>query len=243
MSKFVYLSPGAWWFIYSINIVVGRLIKSVIDGSLLITFLAVFCNICLSLNEVEIAHGWPPLEIVGYETINDCAINAVWSSSHGRPCGLYAHHLYEQTCRLNALQLYDKLVILVVLISCSLFPLSIFWTTVGILTIVLVLMGISIFGCHSCRIKCTLTYTSNCDYVLFFDWLDMWRRFLGFLVLTSHLSLCRCLVAAWPPIAATLTRLSLGARIYGGGGVSYLGCVTRIWVNFKEITKGKWSRH
>ena len=27
------------------------------------------------------------------------------------------------------------------------------------------------------------------------------------------------------------------------GGVLYLGCVTRIWADFKEITKGKWSRH
>ena len=27
------------------------------------------------------------------------------------------------------------------------------------------------------------------------------------------------------------------------GGVLYLECVTGIWVNFKEITKGKWSRH
>ena len=133
MFEFVYLSLGAWCFIYSISIAVGKLIKSVIDGSLLIAFLAVFCNICLSLNEAEIAHGWPPLEIVGYETINDCAINVVWSSSDGRPCGLYAHHLYELTCRLNAHQLYDKPVILV-LVSCSLIPSSIFWATIGILT-------------------------------------------------------------------------------------------------------------
>ena len=27
------------------------------------------------------------------------------------------------------------------------------------------------------------------------------------------------------------------------GRVSYLGCVTGIWVDFKEITKGKWSHH
>ena len=27
------------------------------------------------------------------------------------------------------------------------------------------------------------------------------------------------------------------------GGVSYLRCVTGIWVDFMEITKGKWSCH
>ena len=27
------------------------------------------------------------------------------------------------------------------------------------------------------------------------------------------------------------------------GGVLYLGYVTRIWVDFKEVAKGKWSRH
>ena len=26
-------------------------------------------------------------------------------------------------------------------------------------------------------------------------------------------------------------------------GVSYLECVTGIWVDFKEITKGKWIHH
>ena len=29
----------------------------------------------------------------------------------------------------------------------------------------------------------------------------------------------------------------------GYGGVSYLECVTGIWVDFMDITKGKWSRH
>ena len=56
---------------------------------------------------------------------------------------------------------------------------------------------------------------------------------------------CRHLVIAQPPIATTLlclSSLSLSARVYGyGGGVLYLGCVTGIWVDFKEITKGKWS--
>ena len=56
---------------------------------------------------------------------------------------------------------------------------------------------------------------------------------------------CRHLAIARPPIVATLSclsSLSLSARVYGyGGGVLYLRCVTRIWVDFKEITKGKWS--
>ena len=34
---------------------------------------------------------------------------------------------------------------------------------------------------------------------------------------------------------------SVWEMIYGG--VSYLGCVIGIWVDFKEITMGKWSRH
>jgi len=62
MFEFVYLSLGAWWFIYSISIAVGKLIKRVIDGSLLIAFLAVFCNLCLSINEAWLA------------TIGDCRL-------------------------------------------------------------------------------------------------------------------------------------------------------------------------
>ena len=27
------------------------------------------------------------------------------------------------------------------------------------------------------------------------------------------------------------------------GSVSYLECVNGIWIDFKEITKGRWSRH
>jgi len=50
-------------------------------------------------------------------------------------------------------------------------------------------------------------------------------------------------VAAQPPIAAMLTRLFILLQEWWYGGVSYLECVTGIWVDFKEITKGKWSRH
>lgn len=89
--------------------------------------MAVFCNVCLSLNKAGLAHGWPfwPLELIGYEAINECAINVIRLSSHGWPYGLYVHHLYGQAYRLNASQLYDKPVILV-LVSCSLIPSSIF---------------------------------------------------------------------------------------------------------------------
>ena len=54
------------------------------------------------------AHGWPfyPLELVDYKTIYDCAINVVWSSSHGWPCGLDARHLYGQACRFNTCLLH-----------------------------------------------------------------------------------------------------------------------------------------
>ena len=58
---------------------------------------------------------------------------------------------------------------------------------------------------------------------------------------SSNIFLVVCvdrLAAARPPIAITLTHFS-----EEWGGMSYLGYVTGIWVNFKEITKGKWSRH
>ena len=56
------------------------------------------------------AHGWPfyPLELVDYKTIYDCAINVVWSSSHGWPCGLDARHLYGQACRFNTRPLHGR---------------------------------------------------------------------------------------------------------------------------------------
>jgi len=51
MFKFVYLSPSAWWLIYSLSTAVGRLFMSVIDGSLLMALWAIFFNVSLSLNE------------------------------------------------------------------------------------------------------------------------------------------------------------------------------------------------
>ena len=52
---------------------------------------------------------------------------------------------------------------------------------------------------------------------------------------------CRRLITTRPPITAMLVHLLLVWELYGG--VSYLGSVTGIWVNFKEIIKGKWSHH
>ena len=49
--EFVYLSPSAWWLIYSLSTAVGRLFMSVIDGSLLMALWAIFFNVSLSLNE------------------------------------------------------------------------------------------------------------------------------------------------------------------------------------------------
>ena len=48
--EFVYLSPGAWWLIYSLSIAVGSLIMSIIAGNLFMALLAVLSNICLSFN-------------------------------------------------------------------------------------------------------------------------------------------------------------------------------------------------
>ena len=53
---------------------------------------------------------------------------------------------------------------------------------------------------------------------------------------------CWCLVADPLPIVATLVHTCKYILVQEYGRVLYLECVTRIWVDFKEITKSKWSR-
>ena len=71
-----------------------------------------------------------------------------------------------------------------------------------------------------------------------------WRDNYNYLISTTNCKLTyRRLAVARPPIAAMLARLSLPVWELIHGGVSYLRCVTRIWVDFKDITKCKWSCH
>ena len=109
-----------------------------------------------------------------------------------QPCGPYAHHLYGRVCGLKVHQLYDELVILV-LVSCPLIPSSYLWMMIGILIV-----------CTSCdEVSDAIHIALNVFHVTclivatwgsFMGWSCEWG-FLSFSALTSHLSLQKPLIS------------------------------------------------